>query len=142
MEDTATHPLSPITYSTGTTVTNVEESYGDSSKPISVYADAEMSNLVFSSSAGLKINCGDIMLKAPFALDDIGLSGSWTNGDSTTELSLSINIQKMRVEGKYSVTTGNKTIYNKVGVSGRFILVLVYILQTGDVSQLQPAYTN
>ena len=142
IEQPITPPLLPITFSQGTTITNVEKSYGDSSKPISVYANAEQSNLVLSSSAGVKINIGNFSLQSSLGLSDIGMSCSITDGDTKNSFGISADISKFRVVGTYSTSKNEITNYVRGGASGWFIVMVIYAIETGDVSQVLNPATN
>ena len=142
IEQPITPPLLPITFSQGTTITNVEKSYGDSSKPISVYANAERSNWVLSSSVGVKINIGNFSLQSSLGLSDIGMSCSITDGDTKNSFGISADISKFRVVGTYSTSKNEITNYVRGGASGWFIVMVIYAIETGDVSQVLNPATN
>ena len=135
-EKIATPPLSPVRFVKGVSETIIEESYGDSSKPISVYANGEMSNAVISSSAGFKINIGNLTLKNSFAFDNLGSSVSWNNGTTSYELSLYVDLTQLSTEGKYSVTKGTTSSYTKLGISASLIAVIAFVLHTGQLPNI------
>ena len=141
-EEELLHPLSPISATTGISETIVEKTYGDSSKLFSVYANCESTNMIASSSAGLKINVGKFTLKISLGLDNIGVSGSFNDESAISEFGLQADLTKLRIEGKYSVTQDTTTTYSKGGVDGRFIAAIAFAVQTGDVSMLQRAYAR
>ena len=128
------HPISPIQVSYGEEMTVLENSYGDSTKPISVYANGEAANYFVSSSAGILFNIGDFSLDISLAADDIGVSGSWDNGEIERAFGLSVNLSNFSIEGEYSQTKDSIKSYTKAGVSGWLILATVYVFYTGDVS--------
>ena len=74
---------SPITAVTGTTTTKIVSKHGDSTKPISVYANRDAENPVKSSAAGIKINISSFTLNLSLGFDNIGLYSSITDGNTT-----------------------------------------------------------
>ena len=134
-EESYTHPSGLFTAASGTEVVVQEKSYGDSSKPVSVYANAEKSNLIESSSAGVKLNFGNSSVNVSVALDNIGISLSHRDKNGIEEsVSLYANLSQFKLEGKHSIKNGDSTVYTKAGVSGWIIIATVYFLSTGDAS--------
>ena len=82
----------------------------------------------------LKISNEQVTFKRTISGDNIGYSLSSENSG----IGISINPSKLRVELTYSVTNGNTTTYQKIGISGWFILAAVYVFSTGDISVLTP----
>lgn len=76
-------------------------------------------------------------MKASLALDNIGLSGSWNDGTTSSEFGLSANLSEFSIEGKWSVTNESTTTYTKFGVSGWFIAAVAYAIHSGDISMLE-----
>ena len=74
---------SPITAVTGTTTTKIISKHGDSTKPISVYANRDAENPVKSFAAGIKINISSFTLNLSLGFDNIGLYSSITDGNTT-----------------------------------------------------------
>ena len=64
---------SPITATTGSNTTQTISKTGDSSKPISAYANKDAENPIISSSVGININISDATLTLSLGFDDIGL---------------------------------------------------------------------
>ena len=72
----------PITVKLGTKTTQTISKHGNSSKPISVYAKGNAEHPIKSSSAGIKINIAKFTLDISMGLDNIGISGSLSNGNT------------------------------------------------------------
>ncbi len=129
----------PITYKVGQEDTITMYESGNSSKPISVYANNNMDNPVKSSSAGMKINIFNLHLTVNMGLDDISLSLATTSEDTTTRLGVKLNLSELKVglEGSTSTSSPDTNItetnYFNVDVSAWLILATYYYLQSGGV---------
>ena len=113
---------SPITAECGTTTSKTISSRGDSSKPISVYANRSIDNPVKSSSVGLKINIFDFTLNISLGLDNTSISFSAKNGDSTSKCGVRVNFSKLKVgiDSSTTVKWDNdvaETVYGNASVS-------------------------
>lgn len=96
---------------------------GNSSKPISVYANGNIEHPVKSSSAGLKINVANFTLDIGLGLDNIGVSGSLKNGNSTNSLGLKLNLSEFELgfEGSTAIQwddNNSEVSYNNISVNG------------------------
>ena len=85
----------PVTIKYGSNIVQTLTSHGDSSRPISVYANGDTSNYL-TSSAGVNINIFDFTLNACFALDNIGLYGSIAKEDTVSGLGLKIDLTQIK----------------------------------------------
>ena len=117
--------------------------HGNSSKPISVYANAELLNPVKSSTAGLKINISNFTLTVSLGLDNIGISGSVTKGNTVDSFGMRVNVSELKIgfEGSTAVTWDNETeiAYANASVSGWFLVVAYQLVTTGQLSPT-PSY--
>ena len=132
----------PITITKRTETTQTVSSHGDSSKFISVYADGVLNHPVLSSSAGVYINIAQFTLDISFAVDDIGISGSITEGYSTNSVGLRLDLSRLKVglEHSTSVTVNDvsSTVYTNISVNG-WTLVYLYLLATTGQDIPQPS---
>ncbi len=123
----------PLTIKTGNTTTEIISKHGESSKPISVYANADLQHPIKSSSAGIKLNFGCVALNISLGLDNVGIYGSILCRDTTKSFGVRINVAELRVEfeGANSVQNNNTidTCYSNVSISG-WAIVMVYCLVT------------
>ena len=127
----------PITAATGTQINEVIKKRGDSSKPVSVYADKNINDPAFSS-AGINININSFTLNLSVGLDNIGVYGAVTEGDVTNSLGLRLNLSKIQI-GIENSTARNydgktKVGYTNISVSGWFVL-LIYGYSVGHPVQ-------
>ena len=97
---------SPVTLSSGTQITQTISEYGDSSKPISVYANKNSQHPFKSSTAGANINIGSFTLDLSLGFDNIGISGSLANGDTSSSFGLRLNLAEFKIgfESSTSIT--------------------------------------
>ncbi len=126
----------PITVETGDKTSSTDWSTGDSTKPISVYANAEKENLLFSSSAGIVFNISDFSMKFNLAADNISVSGSVKNNNYISGLSIKGNLTKFKIgiEKFDTEILGDgieNTIYTNVSVSGYLIAFAYAYITTG-----------
>ena len=117
---------------------------GDSSNPLSVYSVLDADNVI-TSSAGFKVNIGDVSLNINLAADDISVSGKVNNGDTTRSLGVKLNLAKLQLgfEWSISVQNGNYASTNSTNVSidgvstGMWIILIKAISSSGFII---PAY--
>ena len=130
---------SPITVKTGTKTTQITSKYGNSSKPISVYANKDAQHPIKSSSAGININIANFTLDLSVGLDDIGISGSITNGNTTNSFGVILNLSELKVgfEGSTAIQWDNttETAYTNASISGWAIAALYILVTTGQYVQ-------
>ena len=131
---------SPITIKSGEKTTQTVTKVGDSSKPVSVYANKDAERPIKSSSAGILLNISKFSLDISLGLDDISVSACWCDGNITDSLALKLNLSELKVgfEGSTAIQWDNttETTYTNVSVSGLFIMAAYYFVTTG-----QPAPT-
>jgi RHS repeat-associated protein len=118
----------PVTIKQGVKTTTTISEHGNSSKPISVYAQGR-SDKWEASSVGLKVNVGNFTLKVSLGLDNIGISGAVKDGDATKSFGLTVDIvDEFNVRGEYSKSekisdNTSAATYTNVGVNGGWILL-------------------
>ncbi len=135
---------SPITIKTGTKSTQTVSQYGNTSKLISVYANQDVQHPVLSSTAGVNINIADFTLNISVGLDNIGVSGSLSNANTTNSFGVKVNLSefKLGLEGSTAIQWDNttETTYTNASVSGWAIIALYYFLNTGEYVESPSAY--
>lgn len=136
----------PITVKTGTKTTTTVSQHGNSSKPISVYASRDAAHPIKSSSAGLKINIASFTLNISLGLDNIGVSGSIKNGNTSNSFGVRANISELKI-GFDTATTSKigdnlyETAYGNASVSGWFLAAAYILVTTGQpMPSPSPAY--
>jgi len=133
----------PITVKLGTKTTQTISKHGNSSKPISVYAKGNAEHPIKSSSAGIKINIAKFTLDISMGLDNIGISGLLSNGNTTNSFGLKANLSELKVgfEGSTAVKWDNntETTYTNVSVSG-WAIAAAYVFITTGQSMPSPLY--
>ncbi len=132
----------PITIDTGSKTTQIISEKGDSSKPISFYSNKDTTNPT-SSTAGIKLNISDFTLGINFGFDNIGISGTLTDGDSSNCIALKVNLSELKVGIEDSISikwdgTTTKT-YTNVSANGWAIVAVAAFITTGQIIQT-PAY--
>lgn len=136
---------SPITVKTGIKTSQTISKYGDSSKPISVYANKDAQHPIKSSSAGININIFDFTLDLSVGLDDIGISGSLTSGSTTNIFGVKLNLAELKIgfENSIAIQWDNttETVYSNVDVSGWTIAAAYILITTGQYVQ-SPSYAH
>ena len=139
IEENATHTIpdpSPITVTTGTQTTQTVLELGDTSKPVSVYANHDVQDPVKSSSAGLIININNFTLDSRLGLDDISLSGLFTYYDTTNAFGIKLNLSEFKIGFEASSTiqwdNTTETSYTNFSVSGWAILAAYFLVTTGQ----------
>lgn len=134
---------SPITVKTGTKTTQTISKHGDSSKPISVYANKDAQHPIKSSSAGININIVNFTLDLSVGLDGIGVSGSLTNGNTTNSFGVKLNLSELKIgfEGSTAIQWDNttETAYTNASISG-WAIAAAYILATTGQYVQSPSY--
>ena len=126
----------PITWKNGVQVSETISSYGDSSKPVSVYANCVANNKILSSSAGVKVNIGSYTANLNVALDDVSLMSSIRYENTSYSIAVKVNLSELKI-GLESAVTQNienkmEKQYTNVSVNGWFLAALAYALVTGN----------
>ena len=128
--------ISPLLIQSGTRTSKLLDTYGDSSKPISVYATGRADNKILSS-AGLKINISNFTLTYSLGVDNFGVSGSIKNGNQSTSFGIKADLSSLKVgfEGAKSTTTNNVTTtnYTNVSINGWVIAAGYLYYKTGQL---------
>ena len=128
---------SPITVKTGTKISKTISKHGNSSKPISVYASRNVEHPIKSSSAGVKINIAKFTLKVNLSLDNIGISGSLSNGDTSNSFGIRANVSELKIGFDSSTTVRwdantSQTTYTNGDISGWAIAAAFILVTTGQ----------
>ena len=125
----------PITVKIGTQTTQIVTSHGDSSKPISVYANGDLDNYL-ESSAGVNINIDSFALNLSLGLADTGISFSLANGNTTNSFGLKVNLLEMKIgfENSTAVQWDDiiETTYVNSSISGWAIASLYMATPVGQ----------
>jgi len=130
-----------ITVKEGARQTVTMVTTGDSSKPISVYAEGRSDNFLLSS-AGVRINVLNFTLEGSLGLDDIGIRGSIRRGDSATSIGIKADISQLKIgfEGATTVRWDSRTDvtnYTNVSVSIWGIIAVYMLATTGQTDMLR-----
>ena len=130
-----------VTVKTGTKESIYETISGNSSKPISVYAQGRSDDYLLSS-AGIKINIGSFTLNISLGLDNIGLSGSVRKGNVTRTFGIRADLSQLKVGLEVSSTVKRSentsiTTYTNASVTG-LLLAEAYIYATTGQLYLSP----
>ena len=123
---------------------------GDSSRPVSLYAEGRSDNWLLSN-AGIKMGNETVNVKVNLALDDISIPVTTKFGKTNTSSTsgLRIDLTKLQIGFEQSTTTSkngfNITNYTYYSISGNSLLLLAQLLGGGDMSfvgssALRPAY--
>ncbi len=128
----------------GTNSTTTISEQGDISKPVSVYVKGRTDNPVLSS-AGLKCNIKDFSVDISLGLDNIGITGSYTNNNLTNSFGLKVDVTQFKVGFEFSsiVSDGQNlsvSDYTNVSISGYVIIVALVVLATGQAPD--PSFTT
>jgi RHS repeat-associated protein len=133
-----TPSISPITVTKGTNTIETISRHGDSTKPISVYANLESKHPVCSSSAGLKVNIVSATMDIGLSLDDIGVYVAHSNGNSSNNLGIKINISEIQIGLESSATIESNGIttvsYTNVSLNGFGMLLVAAAYFTGGAA--------
>ncbi len=116
-------------------ITNISQQ-GNSSKPVSVYAKGRTDNPVLSS-AGLKCNIKDFSLDISLGLDNLGITGSYTNDNLTNSFGLKVDVTQFKVGFEFSTIVSNGqnssvSNYTNVSVSGVIIVAVLVGIAFGQ----------
>ena len=125
-----------VTTKTGTKTSTTKSKRGNSSKPISVYAKGRLDNKALSS-AGVKINISKFTFNINLGLDNIGISSSVRNGNTTNTVGISANLSQLKagVEGSTTVKWDDYTdvtTYTNFSVTGWGIAAAYIFVTTGQ----------
>ena len=144
-EDYISDPM-PFTLKSGKNLVKTNSKRGNSTKPVSVYANKETTHPIKSSSAGVKFNIDKYSAIISFGLDNVGIYATSTEGDETNSLGVRLNISKLKVGIEASTTTAKKwdeaeTVYSNGSFSLWFLAALYgYVTVPDSSSALSPAF--
>ena len=125
-----------VTVKTGTKESKTISKKGNSSKPISVYAQKRSDNFALSS-AGLKINISSFTLDISLGLDNFGISGSIKNEDTINAFGIKADISQLKIGFEHSYTvkwdeSTDITSYANASISGWGIAAAYIWTKTGQ----------
>ena len=128
---------SPITLATGESKTKTISERGDTSKPISVYANGDLFDFM-ASTVGIKINISDFTFELTLGFENIGFSGSMKTDNVTDSFGFRLNLSEFKAgfEASESIQYGDitTTYYSNFSFSGWLILCACYVLTGQSVS--------
>ena len=128
--------FAPVSCSIGTSITKTTYSSRSSSSVFTAYCDY-VGNSPSSSTVGVDLSIGDYSLSATLGLEDIGVSLSKQNGDSSNAVSITANLKELQlgIENSYSKTKDNVTVtsYSNSSINGWFLLMLLASTYTGQL---------
>ena len=109
-----------------------------------MYVKGRTDNPVLSS-AGLKCNIKDFSVDISLGLDNIGITGSYTNNNLTNSFGLKVDVAQFKVGFEFSsiVSDGQNlsvSDYTNVSISGYVIIVALVVLATGQAPD--PSFTT
>lgn len=121
----------------GVKQTTILSKHGNSSKPISVYANGSFDHPIKSSSAGIKFNISDFTLDICVGLDNIGISGSIQNNDISSAFGIKVDASELKLGFESSTTVRwdedtSDTTYCNASITGAGFAALYYFAQTGQ----------
>lgn len=124
-----------VTVKAGTRGSTTVSKRGDSSKPVSVYAQARSDKPILSS-AGVKFNIVDLTLDISLGLDNLGISGSLLNGDTTSTFSIHADVSQLKVGLEFASTikwdeNTHSSNYTNCSVTGVGIIAACVFATTG-----------
>ena len=136
---------SPLVVETGTSTKQIISQCGDSTKPLSVYADGSLTNPMQSSKVGVKMNIAKIEIDASWGKEATGITYSYTNNGATKRFGIIYNQSKL----KYGIEFGTaiqwdnyeQSNFTNISVSG-IGLVAAYVFAVSGQTILQPAYQH
>lgn len=136
-----------ITAKSGQKSSKTLSSSGDSSKPVSVFAQGRSDNFLLSS-VGLKINIVNFSLDVNLGLDNIGITGSIKDGDTTNSLAFMADLTQLKIGAEVGSTVqwdeNNSTCtYSNASITIIGVVAAYCFAATGDPSSFQsfqPAY--
>lgn len=149
-DDPVVQAVLPISVVSGEYTKEDVSKIGDSSRPISVYAEGRSDNWILSN-AGIKFGNETANVKINLALDDISIPATTKFGKSVTSSSsgIRIDLTKLQVGFERSTTTSKDGFsivnYTYYSLNGNSLLLLAQLIKTGNVSfggspAPQPAY--
>ena len=102
-----------ISCKSGTSTSTILASSGDSSRPLSVYAQGRADNEILSS-AGLKINIANFTLNVSIGADDLGVSASIADHGTIKSIALTADISQFKIGGEFATTVWDSATSEKI----------------------------
>lgn len=136
---------SPVTVTTGAKTTQTVSSRGDSSKPISVFANKDAQHPIISSSVGININISDFTLVFSLGLDNTSISGAIKSGDRTDSFGVKADFSEFQVgfESATTIQQGNTSGVAYSNISANFwAIAAAYCLITTGQSVPSPSFAG
>ncbi len=128
----------------GTKITQIVSKYGNSSKTVSVYGIMDVAHPIKSSSGGINLNIGNFTLNMSIGLDDLGISGSLVNGNTSSCFGIKANLSELKVGFEYSSAVEwdntTETTYTNISFNGWFLAAAAIFGTTGQ-SIPTPSYS-
>ena len=126
------------TYTTGTRTKTVVNETGDSSRPISVYLEHDLGN-VLDSTVGLKFNTNILTIDLRLGLGDTGIYGLVNNSsDTASEFGVKIDLPHLLAGIESSsinyLDTGEWSQYTNLSIGGPFLTILFLIMGASQSS--------
>ena len=126
------------TYTTGTRTKTVVNETGDSSRPISVYLEHDLGN-VLDSTVGLKFNTNILTIDLRLGLGDTGIYGLVNNSsDTASEFGVKIDLPHLLAGIDSSsinyLDTGEWSQYTNLSIGGPFLTILLLIMGASQSS--------
>lgn len=143
--DSRTPSISPVSVTTGTTVSTAISSKGSSSKPITVYSNS-IANSPSSSTVGVKVNIAKASMDFSIGLNYTGLKFSLLNDGLTSSAALRLDIAKLQIGFEVEIEKQisknvSESVYANSSINGAFLGAAYVLVQTGTWNgSLQPAY--
>ena len=124
-----------ISCKSGTSTSTILASSGDSSRPLSVYAQGRADNEILSS-AGLKINIANFTLNVSIGADNLGVSASIADHGTIKSIALTADISQFKIGGEFATTVWDSAtsekIYTNISVSGWLFVAAYIYYRTGE----------
>lgn len=126
------------TYTTGTRTKTVVNETGDSSRPISVYLEHDLGN-VLDSTVGLKFNTNILTIDLRLGLGDTGIYDLVNNSsDTASEFGVKIDLPHLLAGIESSsinyLDTGEWSQYTNLSIGGPFLTILLLIMGASQSS--------
>ena len=117
-----------VTLKVGKTHNTIMASFGDSTKPFSLYVEGRSDNPMLSS-VGARVNAFGFSYTMSLGLDNAGYTLSYRDGDTITSVGTRVNMSKLRAGIEWSQTTVisdtySKTKYGNCSINGLGLLAL------------------
>ena len=125
----------PITITETSEISLKDIDIGDSTKPISVYANGNL-NKPIASTAGVKINVDQLSLQVCVGIDDISVKGLLRDDNSSNSFGARLDLSRLKLGIEYSssvtwdLTTHTDSV--NASINGWTLVFLYYLATTGQ----------